>query len=222
MEIRGRVATKLEFLVDHPEFVPQVIQWWQAVWADRMGPDIEKSTRQLRESRSKDALPIHLLASVNGKLVGTAALKLKEITELYPDNHYWLGSVFVAELWRGDNIASMMSMGAVALARARNLPRQDLPQHAQAGKLEEWRRDVRLWPLGPAASSCDEDGVSLEQWAGLYRRHRHGTWAHREDPRRLQPDRTRWPHARGEGSATVDFVRTYGIGGRSVRAGAGQ
>jgi len=113
---------QFEYLADHPDLVPQVIAWWHTVWADRMGSDLSALEQQLRASLNKEQLPIHILATQDGEPIGTAALKLQEIAELYPDKQFWLGSVFVQESHRGDRIASEMTMKIVELAQARALP----------------------------------------------------------------------------------------------------
>lgn len=111
-----------ELLVDRPDLVPMVIDWWYTVWGDRMGPDRDKNIHQLASSLSSGDLPIHVLAVLNGIYVGSAALKLQELGDVYPSNKYWLGSVFVMEQYRGSRIASAMTMKIVKIARERNLP----------------------------------------------------------------------------------------------------
>ena len=115
------MALQFEYLVDHPDQVATVICWWQSVWADRMGTT-EQAEAILRDSLSKDELPVHVLAMLDGKPVGSAALKNQELAELYPDCKYWLGSVFVDEAYRGGKIASALSEHIADLARQRHLP----------------------------------------------------------------------------------------------------
>jgi len=115
------MAVEFVYLADHPDHVPTVIRWWQTVWADRMG-ETDQSEKTLLDSLGKNELPIHVLAMVDGEAVGTAALKDQELADLYPDNNYWLGSVFVDEAWRGDKIASALTEHIADLARQRSLP----------------------------------------------------------------------------------------------------
>lgn len=116
------MQVQFEFLSDRPEDVPLVIEWWQSVWADRIGPDGENVNEQLRASLSKQELPIHILATLHGKPIGIAALKLQELAELFPDKQYWLGSVFVVEEYRGYRFASALSQKIVEMARKQSLP----------------------------------------------------------------------------------------------------
>ncbi len=113
---------QFEYLVDRPEDVPKVIAWWRTEWGSRMGSDIESLESQLRESLSKSELPIHVLATIDGEAVGTAALKLQEAAELFPDKQYWLGSVFVDENHRGSGIATELSLKIIDRAKENGLP----------------------------------------------------------------------------------------------------
>lgn len=87
-----------------------------------MGSDFQSLQNQLQNSLSKHEFPIHLLATLDGEAIGTAALKFQEAEELFPDKQYWLGSVYVDEQHRGGQIASALSRKIIELARARELP----------------------------------------------------------------------------------------------------
>jgi len=115
------MSLEFAYLADHPDQVPTVIAWWQTVWADRMG-ETAQAEQILRDSLSKGALPVHVLALLDGKPVGTAALKNQELAELYPTYKYWLGSVYVDEAYRGDKIASALTEHIAELAQQRHLP----------------------------------------------------------------------------------------------------
>lgn len=118
----SELKLEFEYLADRPEEVPLVIDWWLTVWADRMGDDIELAREQLRSSLSKTDLPIHILATLGGVPVGTAALKQHELAGKFPNYHYWLGSVFVKAGAREQQIASQMSLHIIELARRMHLP----------------------------------------------------------------------------------------------------
>ena len=126
---------EFEYLADHPEVVPKVIAWWLTEWGPRMGTDVKSLEFQLRDSLSKTELPIHVLATINGEAVGTAALKMQEVAELFPDYQYWLGSVFVAEKHRGSHIASELSLKIVELAKQKGLPQLYLQTQDLTGGL---------------------------------------------------------------------------------------
>jgi GNAT superfamily N-acetyltransferase len=109
------------FLVDRPDAVPCVIDWWYTSWADRMGEDRDQQISQLQASLGKIELPIHILALLEGRPVGSAALKLQELGDVFPDYQYWLGSVYVDAAFRGSKLASQLSQHIAEIARARKL-----------------------------------------------------------------------------------------------------
>lgn len=129
------MALKFSYLADSPELVPQIIRWWHSSWADRMGPDLARSEQQLRENLSVDSLPLHIVAFVDGEAAGSAALKEQELGSLYPDRQNWLGSVFVAEAFRGRGIASALSRQVIVLAKARLMRRLHLQTTSLDGGL---------------------------------------------------------------------------------------
>lgn len=87
-----------------------------------MGSNMQSLQLQLQNSLSKSEYPIHLLATLNNEAIGTAALKLQEAEEIFPDKQYWLGSVFVDEQHRGGQVASALSLKIIELAKSRGLP----------------------------------------------------------------------------------------------------
>ena len=117
-----RQELEFEYLADRREVVPLVIDWWRSIWADRMGSDAGLAAEQLLSSLSRTSLPIHILATLDGRPVGTAALKAQEIGEVYPDYQYWLGSVFVEKESRGRQIASRLSLQIEEIAQQMGLP----------------------------------------------------------------------------------------------------
>ncbi len=105
-----------------PQYSRTVVRWWSSVWADRMGSDLEKFERQLVGSMSEDKLPLLLIAFDGSTPIGTAALKLQELEDVYPNCQYWLGSVFVAEEFRGKGYAAQLSREIISNAKQRGLP----------------------------------------------------------------------------------------------------
>ena len=122
-------------LFECPELSQTVVEWWNTVWADRMGSDLAKFERQLLGSMSQDKLPLLLIAFSGTEPVGTAALKLQELEDVYPDCQYWLGSVFVADEFRGRGYAAQLSMEVIRIAKARGLPHLYLQTSAKDGGL---------------------------------------------------------------------------------------
>ncbi len=129
------MSLQFKTLFQCPEYSRTVVHWWNTVWADRIGPDLEKFERRLLASMSENELPILLIAFENLKPCGTAALKLQELEDYYPNCQYWLGSVFVAEQYRGKGVAAQLSLEVVKLAQQRGLPQLYLQTSAADGGL---------------------------------------------------------------------------------------
>jgi predicted N-acetyltransferase YhbS len=104
---------KIEYLADHPAFVPTIAAWQQAQFG-YLTPTatLEDRTDRLRRSLQKDALPMALIAlSGTGTLLGSAGILPTTIThqQLTP----WLSSVYVPDEHRGRGIASALSLRAI-------------------------------------------------------------------------------------------------------------
>lgn len=129
------MALQFVFLADHPELVPQVIRWWYTAWADRMAADPAESENRLRDSLSKKSLPIHIIAMLEDTPVGTAALKLQELGDLYGTRQNWLGNVFVDDRHRGQRFASQLAQHVIELARQHEMPHLHLQTADLSGGL---------------------------------------------------------------------------------------
>lgn len=124
----------IAFLADHPELVPQVARWWLEAWPS---PDtrLDDLCAELTASLHRNVLPVHIVAFVDDKLVGTAALKPHELRKSYPELHGWLGSVFVTVHARGNGVATALCLHALELARQLGLPRLHLQTEQLDGGL---------------------------------------------------------------------------------------
>jgi GNAT superfamily N-acetyltransferase len=116
------MSLSYQFLYDRPNETRTVINWWNTVWSDRLGFDLDRIEQQLARTLSKTELPVHLLAYLGEEPVGVAALKYQEMGTRYPDCYYWLGSVFVDPRYRGSKVASELTMQIVSLAKNMGLP----------------------------------------------------------------------------------------------------
>jgi len=104
---------KIEYLADHPAFVPTIAAWQQAQFG-YLTPTatLEDRTDRLRRSLQKDALPMALIAlSGTGTLLGSAGILPTTIThqQLTP----WLSSVYIPDEHLGRGIASALSLRAI-------------------------------------------------------------------------------------------------------------
>ncbi len=147
-------------LADHPDLVPTVIRWWHSVWSDRMGPDLDSLERQLTESLSAEDYPVHVIALQDEQPVATAALKLHELEDLFPQNLYWLGSVFVTEQQRGARLGSRITEQIIQLARERQLPHLYLQTQNLSGGLY---RQLGWEPLQTLTIKGEETLLMIKQ-----------------------------------------------------------
>lgn len=151
------MKVEFEYLVDKQDQIPQVIQWWRSAWGDRMNDDDLVIAKEFSKSLGKTELPIDILAMVDGKAVGSAALKNQELIEVYPQYQSWLGSVFVDEAYRGQNIASQLSLRVVDMARERGLRQLYLQTQNLSGGIYKklgWQEVERF-------NYFDEDGLLM-------------------------------------------------------------
>jgi GNAT superfamily N-acetyltransferase len=151
------LKVEFEYLVDKQDQIPQVIQWWRSAWGDRMNDDDLVIAKEFSKSLGKTELPIDILAMVDGKAVGSAALKNQELIEVYPQYQSWLGSVFVDEAYRGQNIASQLSLRVVDMARERGLRQLYLQTQNLSGGIYKklgWQEVERF-------NYFDEDGLLM-------------------------------------------------------------
>ncbi len=107
----------IDYLADHPRFVLTVAKWVFDHWGKmyRM-QSVEEQIGRLSERLNKDAFPIAFVALVDGKPVGTASLKLREMTT-YPHLEHWLGTVYVDEKFRGHGIGTALVVWATREAK---------------------------------------------------------------------------------------------------------
>jgi N-acetylglutamate synthase-like GNAT family acetyltransferase len=107
---------RLEYLADHPAYLPTVAAWQQAQFG-YLSPSttLEDRTDRLHRSLQKDALPTAFVAlSDSGALLGSAGILPATITHKHLTP--WLSSVYVPGEFRGRGIASALSLRALAEA----------------------------------------------------------------------------------------------------------
>ena len=98
----------IEYLADHPEFLPVLAEWQHGEWGHiRPGDTVEARMARLQASIGRDRIPLTVLALANGKLLGSASLIRHDMDtrlELSP----WLAGVFVAPEHRGQGIGAQL------------------------------------------------------------------------------------------------------------------
>ena len=113
---------EIHFLADRPDALPLVAGWLYTEWGRRdPGNSPEATAERLAAELSRDRLPIVVVAAYNGVVVGTAALKLHELRDRFPELRYWLGGVYVSADARGHGIAGALVRHVEKLAIDRGI-----------------------------------------------------------------------------------------------------
>jgi GNAT superfamily N-acetyltransferase len=114
-------GVRISYLIDHPEYIPQLTQWLFEEWDAILG---EKTTEtrinKLNTHLSRDKLPIAWVAHARGRLLGTAALRVHDL-EGREDLTPWLGGVFVGPQFRRRGIGATLCATVEDAARSRGV-----------------------------------------------------------------------------------------------------
>lgn len=96
------------YLADQPQLVPQIAAWYYNEWGYKeLGKSVEKTCERLSTKLNRDRAPIPVIALRDGKLIGAAQLKIREM-EIYPEREFWLGGVYVDEAARKQGAAELL------------------------------------------------------------------------------------------------------------------
>jgi N-acetylglutamate synthase and related acetyltransferases len=86
---------QVSHLAEKPEFIPLVAKWIYDEWGTLDKSDsLEKRIAQLTSQCNRGAVPLTLVAHVDGEAVGTASL-IENDLDTHPDLTPWLASVYV-------------------------------------------------------------------------------------------------------------------------------
>ena len=98
----------IEYLADHPEFLPTLAEWQHGEWGYiRPGDTVEARLARLQASIGRDCIPLTVVAVANGQVLGSASLIRHDVDtrlELTP----WLAGVFVAPEHRRQGIGAQL------------------------------------------------------------------------------------------------------------------
>jgi GNAT superfamily N-acetyltransferase len=112
---------RISYLIDYPEYIPQLAQWlfeeWDAILGEKT-PEVR--IKKLNAHMNRDQLPIAWIAHANGQLLGTAALRVHDL-EGREDLTPWLGGVFVAAQFRRRGIGAALCAIVEDAARSRRI-----------------------------------------------------------------------------------------------------
>jgi N-acetylglutamate synthase-like GNAT family acetyltransferase len=114
-------AVQIRYLIEHPEYLPQLAQWLFEQWGSVLGEEtIEVRLEKLKAHLNRDKLPIAWVAHENGQLLGTAALRVHDL-EGREDLTPWLAGVFVGPRFRRRGIGEALCVTVEAAARSRRV-----------------------------------------------------------------------------------------------------
>lgn len=85
----------IEYLANHPEFVPVLASWVFDHWGKmyRM-QSVKEQIEKISARLNIDRFPLAFVALIGSTPVGTASLKIQEMTT-HPHLYHWLGTVYV-------------------------------------------------------------------------------------------------------------------------------
>jgi len=99
---------QIEYLADHTNAIPTIAQWAYEEWAylhpERTYTDVE---RLIAEGSNKEGIPISLVATVKGKVIGWAVLKASDF-KARPNLGPWLGGLFVEKQYRRKGVGTRL------------------------------------------------------------------------------------------------------------------
>jgi len=103
-------------LADLPSAIPLVARWYYDEWGrDLPDNSPEICAAWLAPQVNREHAPLHLIALDGAAVIGTAAVKLREM-EQFPQREHWLGAVFVPIEQRGRGVAAALTRFAIAEA----------------------------------------------------------------------------------------------------------
>ena len=112
-------GVQISYLIEHPEYLPQLAQWLFEQWDSTLGEETpEARIKKLKTHMNRDKLPIAWVAHANGQLLGTAALRVHDL-EGREDLTPWLGGVFVGSHFRRQGIGAALCAVVEDEARSR-------------------------------------------------------------------------------------------------------
>jgi predicted N-acetyltransferase YhbS len=118
IDMRG---VRISYLIEHPEYIPQLAQWLFEQWDSILGEETpEARIKKLKAHMNRDKLPIAWVAYANGQLLGTAALRVHDL-EGHEDLTPWLGGVFVGSQFRRRGLGAALCATVEDAARLRGI-----------------------------------------------------------------------------------------------------
>jgi predicted N-acetyltransferase YhbS len=138
-------SIKIMYLVDHPEWVTLLARWSFQTWGSvTPGSTLERAVQRFEQhARSKDLLPLTVVATDNNIPVGMCSLRENDGYEslLSP----WLASLFVLPEYRSKGIGKMLVRAT--LEKAKELGFRKVFLYTFNGSMPEWYESNFGWAV---------------------------------------------------------------------------
>ncbi len=106
---------KFSILADDLSATDIVARWYYDEWCRDSG-SFELVRDKVLRSTNRNTAPLIVLAKENGKLIGAAELKVREM-DIFPEYEFWLGGVYVHQTARGKGLASKLVSEVIMRAK---------------------------------------------------------------------------------------------------------
>lgn len=124
---RLRETISVDYLSHYPALIPILASWVYGYWGKMYQmKSVEDQIEKLSERLNTDRFPLALVAHIGSTPVGTASLKIHEMTT-HKHFQHWLGTVYVAPEARNQGVGSLLI--DCAETKARDLGVQTLYLH---------------------------------------------------------------------------------------------
>jgi len=100
--------TKIDYLAEHPDFIPTLSKWFLREWRDFYGDKSWEAVAETFYKRlNRNRIPLSLVAFEDGDPLGTISL-LEESISTHPHLAPWLGGLYVCEAERQRGIGRQL------------------------------------------------------------------------------------------------------------------
>lgn len=126
----------IEHLADCPNAVPILAEWLFDEWGYRSADGtVQGIIETLNRRLNRDRLPMALVAIEQGRPLGTASLRFREVA-IRPHYEHWLGTIYVHRPFREKGVGSMLINAAIR--EAAKLGIDDLYLYTRRTETENW------------------------------------------------------------------------------------
>jgi predicted N-acetyltransferase YhbS len=99
---------EIQYLADHPEFIPTLAAWFHAQWGHLSpGSTPETTAAELKSHLHHNEMPLTLVAVSGNEIVGSASLRLHDM-HTRKDLSPWLANVYVPVEHRNQGLGSRL------------------------------------------------------------------------------------------------------------------